>query len=109
MIARTWHGRVPASRADAYHAYLQRTGLADYQATPGYRGMLVQRRVEGDVAHFVLTTLWDSIEAIRGFAGDEYETARYYPEDDDYLLEREPTVTHAEVLVAELSVSTGEV
>ncbi|MBC7897039.1 MAG: antibiotic biosynthesis monooxygenase [Cytophagaceae bacterium] len=102
MIARTWHGRVPASRADAYRAYLERTGLADYQATPGFAGILVERWVEGDVAHYQLTTLWESEAAIRRFAGDDITIARYYPEDDDYLLEREPTVRHAEVLLASL-------
>lgn len=102
MIARTWHGRVPAAKAEAYHAYLQRTGLADYTSTPGNRGLLVLRRTDGDVTHFELTTLWDSIDAIRRFAGDDYERARYYPEDDDYLLEREPFVTHHEVLLADL-------
>jgi hypothetical protein len=50
------------------------------------------------VTHFVLTTLWDSLGAIRGFAGDDYTRARYYPEDDDYLLDREPFVLHYEVL-----------
>ncbi|HEX3157105.1 MAG TPA: hypothetical protein VHQ45_01185 [Gemmatimonadaceae bacterium] len=99
MIARTWHGRVPAERADAYHAYLLRTGLADYQRTPGNLGLLVQRWVEGDVAHFLLTTVWESLDAIKRFAGEDYEAARYYPEDDDFLLEREPTVRHAEVLL----------
>ena len=98
MIARTWHGRVPAGRADEYFTYLQRTGLADYAATPGNRAVLVQRWIEGDVAHFTLTTLWDSFDAIVRFAGDDPERARYYPEDDEYLLEREPRVIHAEVL-----------
>ena len=106
MIARTWHGRVPAAKADAYHAYLRRTGLPDYAATPGYRGILVLRRTEGDVTHFVLTTLWDSMVAIRAFAGDDPERARYYPEDDDYLLEREPLVTHHEVLMVEMPQAT---
>jgi heme-degrading monooxygenase HmoA len=100
MIARTWKGRVPAARADAYYAFLQRTGLADYRSTPGNLGVLVQRRIEGDVAHFELTTLWDSIESIKQFAGEAFERARYYPEDDEYLLEREPFVTHAAVLMA---------
>jgi hypothetical protein len=50
MIARTWHGRVPAPKADAYHDYLRHTRLDDYRATPGNRGVLVQRRVDGDVA-----------------------------------------------------------
>ena len=99
MIARTWHGRVPAAKADAYFDYLLRTGLNDYQATPGNRGVLVLRRIDGDVAHFTLTSFWDSMDAISGFAGEPLDAARYYPEDDEYLLEREPFVTHHEVLM----------
>ncbi len=45
-------------------------------------------------------TLWESEAAIRAFAGADYVRARYYPEDDDYLLEREPFVTHHDVLLA---------
>lgn len=98
MIARTWRGRVRADQADAYHAYLLRSGVADYASTPGNRGVQILRRREGDIAHFLLVTLWDSLDAIRAFAGDDYEQARYYPEDDAYLLEREPRVTHYDVL-----------
>jgi hypothetical protein len=65
--------------------------------------VLVQRRVDGDVAHFTLTSFWDSIDAIKRFAGEAYQVARYYPEDDDFLLEREPYVTHADVLTIALS------
>jgi len=100
VIARNWHGRVRAAQADAYFAYLQRTGIPDYQRTPGNRGVYVFRRLEGGEAHFLLTSLWDSLDAIRGFAGDDVERAHYYPEDTVYLLELEPKVTHYEVLVA---------
>ena len=99
MIARTWHGRVPAAKAAAYHEFLKQSGFADYQATPGNRGLVALRRTEGDVTHFVLTTFWDSVEAIKRFAGEDYERARYYPEDDGFLLEKEPFVTHHEVLL----------
>ena len=102
MIARTWHGRVPVAKADAYRAVLDQSGLPDYRATPGYRGILVLRRTEDDVTHYVLTTFWDSWDAIRRFAGDDPARAKYYPEDDDFLLEKEPTVTHHEVLLAEM-------
>ena len=98
MIARTWHGRVPRSDSDAYLELLRRTGIPDSAATPGNRGALVLRRHEGDVTHFVMTTFWDSVEAIRRFAGDDVERARYYAEDDDYLLEKEPLVVHHEVV-----------
>jgi heme-degrading monooxygenase HmoA len=100
MIARTWHGRVPSVKADAYEVYIDRTGLADIAATPGNLGVLLLRRDEDDVTHFLLTSFWDSVESIRRFAGDDYEHARYYDEDDDFLLEREPLVTHHDVLVA---------
>lgn len=98
MIARMWHGRVPAEKADAYHAYLLRTGVADYEKTAGNRGVYVFRRAEGVITHYVLMTFWDSADAIRAFAGADFERARYYPDDDEYLLEREPFVLHYEVL-----------
>lgn len=99
MIARTWHGAVPAEKANAYHDYLLQTGIPDYKKTAGNRGVYVLRRREGDTIHFLLLTLWESMEAIKAFAGDDVERARYYPEDEDYLLELEPTVTHYEVPV----------
>lgn len=98
MIARLWRGVVPADKADAYLAYLERTGLADYRATPGNRGVQVLRRIEGNAAEFLLVTWWESWEAIRRFAGAEPEKARYYPEDAVFLRELEPTVRHFEVV-----------
>lgn len=98
MIARTWHGVVPAAKAEAYHEYLLRTGVADYRGTEGNRGVYVLRRREREHVHFLLLTLWDSYDAIRAFAGDEISAARYYPEDQDYLVELEPCVTHYQVL-----------
>jgi heme-degrading monooxygenase HmoA len=108
MIARTWHGRVPAEKADAYQSFLERTGLADYAKTPGYRGVLVLRRGERDVTHFTLTSFWDSIDAIRRFAGDDYARARYYDDDDAFLLEKEPFVAHAEVVHFEIPSVAGK-
>ena len=97
MLARLWHGRVPSAKADAYDAYLNRTGIPDYVATHGNRGAWVLRRTDGDVTHFLLITLWESEAAIEAFAGLPIDRARYYPEDDDFLLEREPNVTHYDV------------
>lgn len=97
MIARLWHGRTKASDAEAYTKYLFESGIPGYRAIPGNKGAWVLRRIEGDVAHFVTFTFWESREAIRAFAGDSIEAARYYPQDAKYLLEFEPTVTHYEV------------
>ncbi|MBM3179840.1 MAG: antibiotic biosynthesis monooxygenase [Chloroflexi bacterium] len=98
MIARLWHGITPKSKADEYVEYLNRTGLRDYRAVAGNLGVHVLRRIEDEQAHFLILTFWDSIEAIRKFAGDDYEKARYYPEDGDYLLEFEEKVVHYEVI-----------
>ena len=100
MIARTWHGRVMTAKADAYLNHLKRTGLSDFRATPGNMGVYVLRRDEGGITHFTVTTLWSSMDAIRSFVGENPERARYYAQDDEYLLEREPLVTHSEVLMA---------
>lgn len=99
MIARLWHGAVAAEKADAYFDYLQKTGVPDSRATPGNRGVVVLGRRDAEVAHFLFISLWQSREAIHAFAGDDPEKARYYPEDPDFLLELEPTVSHYEVLV----------
>jgi len=61
----------------------------------------VLRRIEGDEAHFLTITFWESYESIRRFAGQEVEKARYYPEDRDFLLEFEEQVEHYEVVWSE--------
>ena len=101
MIARIWRGVTTAAHADAYLEYLEATGLRDYRATPGNRGVQVLRRIDGERAEFVLVTFWESWEAIRAFAGQDIAVAVYYPEDDAFLLGKEPTVTHYEVPVRE--------
>ena len=98
MIARLWHGAVPADKGDAYMRYLEKTGIPDSRATRGNRGVTVLRRREGDVEHFLFISFWESRESIGAFAGEDREKARYYPEDAAFLLELEPTVTHYDVV-----------
>ena len=97
MIARFWHGRIKSGDAERYHRYIEGSGLRDYAQTPGNRGVYYLERRDGDVTHIITLTFWDSIDAIKRFAGNDYELARYYPEDDEFLLEREPHVTHYDV------------
>jgi heme-degrading monooxygenase HmoA len=97
VIARLWHGRIRTSDADRYRSYLEETGLRDYTQTAGNRGVYYLQRREGEITHVVTLTFWDSVDAIKRFAGEDYSAARYYPEDDAFLLEREPNVTHYEM------------
>lgn len=97
MIARLWHGVTEAGKADEYLVYLRKTGIPDYAATPGNKGVTVLLRKENERAHFLLISYWESYDAIRRFAGDDIERARYYPEDKQWLLELEPFVLHYDV------------
>jgi heme-degrading monooxygenase HmoA len=99
MIARIWHGVTAEAKAEDYLAFLKRTGVKDYQSTSGNRGVYVLHRVRNGQAEFLLVSLWDSVEAVRSFAGNDIEKAKYYPEDKEFLLELEPKVAHYEVLV----------
>jgi heme-degrading monooxygenase HmoA len=94
VIARIWHGRTSAAKADAYLAFLEAKAIPDYRSVAGNRGAYVLRRMDGDVAHFLTLSLWESMDAIRAFAGDEVLKAKYYPEDERFLLEFEPEVRH---------------
>ena len=98
MIARIWTGATRESDKDRYYEYLRKTGLKEYESTPGNRGVWVLRRVHDEKSEFTLISLWDSWDAIKAFAGDNYENAVFYPEDELFLIERGPRVQHYEVL-----------
>lgn len=96
MIARVWHGVAPESVSGEFHEYVLRTGVEGCRATEGNCGVLVLRRAEGAMVHFLFISLWDSWDAIRRFAGENIEKAVYFPEDERFLLELEPKVVHHE-------------
>ena len=98
MIARIWRGVTREADKDTYFEYLQKTGLKEYAAIPGNQGVWVLRRVYEGKCEFTLISLWDSWDAIKAFAGPDYENAVYYPEDEKFLVERGPRVIHYEVL-----------
>jgi heme-degrading monooxygenase HmoA len=97
MIARIWHGRTKSSDSQTYLDYLFKSGIPGYRSIPGNKGAWVLRRIDGDVAHFITLSFWESRDAIVAFAGADIEVAKYYPEDEQFLLEFEPSVTHYEL------------
>ncbi len=96
MITRIWHGRTTAAKADEYLDLMRTVAIPEYRATPGNKGAYALRRIEDDVAHFLMLTFWESEDAIRAFAGDDTSVAKYYDFDKDFLLEMEPASTHYE-------------
>lgn len=98
MIARIWRGVTRLADKDIYYDYLLKTGVPEYKDTSGNRGVRVLRRVYDEEVEFLIITLWDSWDAIKAFAGKDYEKAVYYPEDKKFLLQLDPHVLHYEVL-----------
>ena len=96
MIARIWHGRTKTSDADVYRQYVIETGIIGYRSINGNLGAQIWQQQEGDITHTCTISWWDSYESIRAFAGDDYEKAKYYEEDKNYLFEFESTVQHYE-------------
>jgi heme-degrading monooxygenase HmoA len=97
MIARIWRGITLKEKADDYLAYLHETGLRDYAKTPGNRGVTILRRNQGEHCEVMLISLWESMDAVRAFAGENPDRSVYYPEDEHFLLQMEPLVRHYEV------------
>lgn len=99
MIARIWGGKVPIEHATGFHQHLLTTGVADYHHQPGCIEVLLWRRDVDGWAHFLLSSLWIGMDAIRAYAGDAPELAVLYLEDHAFGLVPDTTVTHHEVLI----------
>jgi heme-degrading monooxygenase HmoA len=97
-IARTWRGWVRTEDRDVYVDYVERTGMAHYRRTPGNLGAsLLTRDLDDGRTEIVTLSFWTSLDAVRGFAGEDVTNAVFYAEDDRWLVAREEKVSHYEV------------
>ncbi len=97
MIARHWRGWTNRRDADAYETLLKETVLPGLKAIEGYRGGFVLRSESGDEMEFVVVNLFDSLESVRRFAGEDYCTPIFEPEARRLLSRIEPVAKHYEV------------
>jgi catechol 2,3-dioxygenase-like lactoylglutathione lyase family enzyme/heme-degrading monooxygenase HmoA len=93
-VARIWRGRVRKELLQKYRTYIAATGLADYRKTPGNRGAYMLTVPREDFGEVITLSFWDSRESIAAFAGEPIDKARYYPEDEAYLLDFPEHVDH---------------
>ena len=96
-IARLWRSRVKAGKLTEYRAYVSDTGLRDYRGTTGNRGAFILSTPQQGSESVATLSFWDSYESVARFAGDDIASARYYPADEDYLIDPPKTVEHFDV------------
>ena len=104
MITRVWRGSTSVASADGYETFLKETAYPDYGGVEGNRGWLLLRRSTTEsVVEFMFVSFWDSMEALRGYAGPDPEQPKYYPEDRAALLELPERADHYDVVDAQMS------
>ena len=96
MIARLWHGCTKPEDAAAYHEMLLNKILPGIHRIAGYKGGHVLRREGKDEVEFITLTFWESLDAIREFAGPDYERAVIIPEAARLLTRHDERSTHYE-------------
>jgi heme-degrading monooxygenase HmoA len=100
MIGRLWRGWTAPENADAYVQHLTDTVLPGIHGVQGHRGAYLLRRDADDSVEFVTLTLWESLDAIREFAGDDVEAAVVPPRAQELLSDYDRRSTHYEIVVA---------
>lgn len=109
MILRRWSSRIRTADRDAYIAYIKATGVSDYLAVAGNLGCeMLLRDLDDGTTEVTTLSWWRSMDAIHGFTGTDVTQARYYPEDDRYLLEKPERVEHHEVVIDALGLAADE-
>jgi uncharacterized damage-inducible protein DinB len=96
MITRIWHGRTSTENAPRYLDFLLNEGTDEYRQTEGNISTKVWKQGNAKECDFWTVTEWDNLDSIRQFAGTDYQKAKYYPFDDNMLLEFEEQVSHYE-------------
>jgi heme-degrading monooxygenase HmoA len=98
MIARLWRGWTTAKNAPAYEGLLRSTILPGLHRVAGYRGAWLLRRTGSDGVEFATVTLWESMAAVREFAGDDPDVAVVPPEARRLLQQFDQRSVHYEVV-----------
>ena len=98
MIIREWRARASRSNPNAYPAHFHGTVLPELRHIPGFLGADLAARPTGETMEFLVLTRWQSIEAIRGFAGDNVSHAIVEPGAVAALVEFDPIARHYDVI-----------
>jgi len=100
MIARVWRGWTTPEHADTYEQLLQETVIPGLRQIAGHRGAYILRQDGPDETEFVVVNIFDSLDAVRAFAGPDYTVPVFEPEARELLAKVEPIARHYEVKLA---------
>ena len=100
MVVRAWRGYGAVTAGETYPKHLLQAVRPKLEQLPGFKGLYLLRRQGLEEIEFLVLTLWESMDAIRAFAGDQPELAVVEPEARAALVRFDSTVHHYEVLAA---------
>jgi hypothetical protein len=101
VIVRTWVARATEAGAEDYRNYFEKTLLPELRGLSGFAGVLLLSREVDGLVELTAHTMWESMEAIRGFAGDDVTVAKVEPEALAMLVDSDHSVTHRSTLLAD--------
>lgn len=97
-IARIWHGDTPAGMTDEYVSLAKSNCVANCTATPGNLGVTFFHKTEGDVTHHTFISYWKDFDAVKRFAGEDFQKPRLFAGEEKFLLQSDAEVEHREVV-----------
>lgn len=98
MIVRKWTAPIPIHKREEYIKYIMQTGFAEYNTTKGNQGAFLTLEERDDELYVTTLTFWESVDSIKCFASENYQLAKYYKRDDEFLLEKPKYVEHQEMV-----------
>jgi heme-degrading monooxygenase HmoA len=99
VIARVWHGWTSRENADAYEEFLRTTMFPSMHHVTGFHGVDLLRADDGDEVAFITVSRFDSVDAVRRFAGDDYEAAVIEPEARALLSRFDERSRHYDIVI----------
>jgi heme-degrading monooxygenase HmoA len=106
MVIRFWSARAGEVQSQAYLEHFQKVVLPKLRRTDGYVGATALTRRAGDEVEILLATAWQSLDAVRRFAGEDFEAAVVEEQAAALLTDFDRQVRHFELAATDVSVSS---
>jgi len=98
MIVRIWHETIPFEKSEKYCKCFRETGQKEYECTPGNKGVLLLKKLEDKLVHFIILTFWKDLASIEKFVALNVEEANYSGSNKIDLTSRKPYILQYEIV-----------